>query len=49
VNHLRYLFNRGRKYGIYLNPKTSIFVVNEGEFLGFVVSKVGMMIEPERI
>ena len=31
-----------------MNPKKSIFAVIEGIFLGFVVSKKGIMIDPER-
>ena len=31
-----------------MNPKKSIFCVTKGKLLGFVVSKDGMMIDPER-
>ena len=37
------------KFGISLNHKKSIFVVMEGKMLGFIVSKEGMIIDPERI
>jgi len=37
-----------RKYEISLNPKKIVFVLNEGNLLGFVVSKYGIMIEPKR-
>ena len=43
----RYL-NGGRKFGISLNPKKTIFVVSEGILLGCVVSKHGIMTDPER-
>jgi hypothetical protein len=46
---LRKIFNRCRRYGISLNPKKSIFAVNEGKLLGFVVSKDGIMIEPKEL
>ena len=46
--HLRRVFERCRKYGISLNPKKSIFAVTEGKLLGFVVSKQGINIDPER-
>jgi hypothetical protein len=48
IAHLRRIFNRCRRYGILLNPKKNVFAVNEGRLLGFIVSKEGMMIEPER-
>ena len=46
--HLRRVFEHCRKYGISLNPKKSIFSVTEGKLLGFVVSKQGINIDPER-
>jgi hypothetical protein len=49
ISHLNKLFNRCRKYDISLNPKKSIFVVDEGNILGFIISKHGMRIEPDRI
>ena len=48
LTHLRRVFERCRKYGISLNPKKSIFAVTEGKLLGFVVSKQGINIDPER-
>ena len=36
-----------RKYGNSLNPKKSIFVVHQEILFGFLVSKDGMMIDPE--
>ena len=48
ITHMRKVFNRCRRYGISLNPKDSVFVVDEGKMLGFIVSKEGMMIEPDR-
>jgi hypothetical protein len=32
----------------HLIPKNMYFVVDEGRLLGFIISKEGMMIEPER-
>jgi hypothetical protein len=49
ITQMRKVFNRCRRYGISLNPKDSVFVVDEGKMLGFIVSKEGIMIEPERI
>jgi hypothetical protein len=48
MSHLKKVFNRCRRYGISLNPKKSIFTINEGKLMGLIVSKQGMWIEPER-
>ena len=48
LNHLRKVFERCRKFGVSLNPKKTIFAVSEGILLGCVVSKHGIMIDPER-
>jgi len=42
------VFNRCRRYVIFLNPKKFFFDVSEGKILGFIVSKHGMKIEPKR-
>jgi ribonuclease HI len=46
--HLRSVLLRCRKYRISLNPKKSIFAVEQGKLLGFIVSSDGMIIDPER-
>ena len=46
---LRHVFDRCRKYGISLNPKKSVFAAPEGKLLGFIVSKDGTIIDPERV
>jgi hypothetical protein len=46
--HLRAVLLRCHKYGISLNPKKSIFAVEQGKLLGFIVSSDGMIIDPER-
>ena len=48
LTHLRRVFERCRKYGISLNPKKSLFAVTKGKLLGFVVSRQGINIDPER-
>jgi hypothetical protein len=48
LTHLRAVLLRCRKYGISLNPKKSIFAVEQGKLLGFIVSSDGMIIDPER-
>jgi hypothetical protein len=35
ISHLKKVFNRCRRYDISLNPKKSIFVVDEGKLMGF--------------
>ena len=47
--HLKQIFDRCRKYGIYFNPKKSIFTVLEGKLLGHIISKKGISIDPEII
>ena len=49
IVHLKQILDRCRKYGISLNPKKFVFCDTEGKLLGFVVSKNGMMINPERV
>jgi hypothetical protein len=48
LTHLRAVLLRCRKFGISLNPKKSIFAVEQGKLLGFIVSSDGMIIDPER-
>eukprot|EP00253_Pinus_taeda_P015232 PITA_15232 len=49
INHLRQIFLKCRKYGISLNPKKSIFGLEEGKLLGHIISKDGIRIDPDRI
>ena len=49
VPHLKVIFERCRWYGISLNPKKSIFAMEEGTLLGFVISLEGITIDPGRI
>ena len=48
ISHLHKVLEHCMKFGISLNPKKRIFSVTEGILLGFVVSKEGIMIDPER-
>ena len=41
IQHLTQIFKRCRKYGISLNPKKTIFGVEEGKFLGHIISQAG--------
>jgi hypothetical protein len=49
LSHLRAVLKRCCKFDISLNPKKSVFAVEQGKLLGFIVSKDGMIIDPERI
>jgi len=49
LKHLRQIFMTCRKYGISLNPKKSLFGLEEGKLLGHIISKDGIRIDPERI
>jgi len=49
LDHLRQVFLKCRQYGISLNPKKSLFGLEEGKLLGHVISKDGIRIDPTRI
>lgn len=49
LEHLRQVFTICRKYGISLNPKKSLFGLEEGKILGHIISKDGIRIDPDRI
>jgi hypothetical protein len=49
ITHLTQIFERYRKYIIYLNPKNTIFEVEEGKVLGHIISKYGINIDLERV
>eukprot|EP00253_Pinus_taeda_P002984 PITA_02984 len=49
IYHLNIVFQRCRKYGISLNPKKSLFTMDEGKLLGHIISKKGIRIDPARV
>ena len=49
IHHLEKVFIKCRKFGISLNPKKSNFALEEGKLLGHIISKDGIMIDPERV
>jgi hypothetical protein len=49
IQHLTRIFERCRKYGISLNPKKTIFGVEESKLLCHIISQSGIRIELERI
>jgi hypothetical protein len=49
LSHLRTVFEQCREYGILLNPKKSVFGIDEGKLLGHVASSGGVSIDPKRV
>jgi hypothetical protein len=49
VQHLKAIFERCQWYRISLNPNKSIFSIEEGALLGFIISPDGIIIDPRRI
>ena len=49
MDHLRQVFFKCRKYCLSLNPKKSLFGLEEGKLLGHIISKEGIRIDPTRI
>jgi hypothetical protein len=49
IPHLKAIFERCRRYEISLNPKKSIFAMEEGTLLRFVISPEGITIDPGRV
>ncbi|KAK8562410.1 hypothetical protein V6N12_010491 [Hibiscus sabdariffa] len=49
VQNLRKLFLRLRKYRLRLNPVKCTFVITSGKLLGFIVSRKGIEIDPDKV
>jgi len=49
LHHLWIVFQRCRKFGISLNPKKSLFAMDEGKLLGHIISKEDIHIDPSRV
>jgi len=47
--HMRRVFSKCRKFGLSLNPKKSLFSMQEGNLLGHIVSARGVSIDPSRV
>jgi hypothetical protein len=47
--HLRLIFERCRYFWIHLNPNKCSFCVTLGQFLGFIVSKIRIMVNPLKV
>ena len=44
--HLRQAFDKCRKFGLSLNPKKSLFAIEEGRLLEHIVTSPGICIDP---
>src|ERR1051325_6488975 len=49
IVHLRKLFERLRKYKLRLNPNKCNFGVRSGKLLGFIVSQIGIEVDPDKV
>ena len=49
VQDLREIFEHMRHHNIKLNPEKCIFGVASGKFLGYIVSKEGIQVDPEKV
>ena len=49
MHHLKIVFQKCRKYGLSLNPKKSLFAMEEGKLLGHIISKEDIHIDPARV
>ena len=49
LEHLRKVFEKCRKFGISLNPKKTLFGLQEGKIIGHIISEKGIKIDPKRI
>ena len=49
MHHLKIVFQKCRKYGLSLNPKKSLFAMEEGKLLGHIISKDGIHIDPAHV
>ena len=47
--NLKKLFDRLRKYQLRLNPAKCTFGAQSGKFLGFIVSKRGIEVDPDKV
>lgn len=49
LGHIRKVFEKCQKFGISLNPKKTLFSLEEGKILGHIIYKDGIRIDPRRI
>ena len=46
IKHLRRVFEKCRRFGLSLNPKKTVFELQEGKLLGHIISEKGIRIDP---
>ena len=49
LKHLKKVFEKCRRFGLSLNPKNTIFGLQEGKLLGHIISEKGIRIDPQRV
>ena len=49
LSDLETVFDRLAKYHLMLNPKKCVFGVTSGKLLGFIVSRRGIEIDPQKV
>jgi len=49
LDHLKNTFDKCRRFGLSLNPKKSIFSLEEGKLLGHIVSRDGVKIDLAKV
>ena len=49
LKHLRKVFEKCRRFGLSLNPKKTVFGLQEGKLLGHIISEKGIRIDPQRV
>ena len=49
MHHLKTIFQKCRRYCLSLNPKKSLFAMEEGKLLGHIISKDGIHIDPAHV
>ena len=49
LKHLRNFLEKCRRFGLSLNPKKTVFGLQEGKLLGHIISKKGIKIDPKRV
>ena len=47
--HLRKVFEKCRRSGLSLNPKNTLFGLQEGKLLGHIISEEGIKVDPKRV
>ena len=49
LKHLRKVLEKCRRFGLSLNPKKTVFGLQEGKLLGHIISEKGIKIYPKRV